>query len=337
MLRKSFLALLTMLLASVILTACATDDSTNDNDANGDSAAEEKETASKEDSNGKEASIRVIKHAMGETEIEGTPERVVTLYQGATDAAVAMGIKPVGIVESWVEKPVYNYLRDDLDGVPIVGLETQPNLEEIAKLDPDLIIASKLRHEEIYEKLSQIAPTVAHETVYEFKETVELVGEAMNMAEKADEVLAAWDNRVADFKTKVQKKLGEKWPLNVGLLNFRADHARIYFTSFAGIVLNDLGFERPENQREDVWGIKLTSKESIPEMNADIFYIFMSDDEAVHQTYEEWTSHPLWKNLDAVKNDQVYLVDEVAWNMGGGILAANLMLDDIYDRLGLEE
>ncbi|TCT22375.1 iron complex transport system substrate-binding protein [Melghiribacillus thermohalophilus] len=341
MLRKTILAMFIALLAGFMLTACGTGEESNqeNNDTNENTKADagSGDDNSSKSADSSESEVRVIQHAMGETEVTGTPKRIVTLYQGATDAAIAMGVTPVGIVESWVEKPVYKYLRDDLDGVPIVGLETQPNLEEIAKLNPDLIIASKLRHEEIYDKLEQIAPTVTHETVYEFKETVELMGEAMNMEEKADEVLAAWDNRVADFKAKVQEKLGDKWPLNVALLNFRADHARIYFTSFAGIVLNDLGFERPENQQEDVWGIKLTSKESIPEMNADIFYIFMSDDEAVHQTYEEWTNHPLWKNLDAVQNDQVYLVDEVAWNMGGGILAANLMLDDIYDRLGLEK
>lgn len=218
-----------------------------------------------------------------------------------------------------------------------LGQETQPNLEEIAKLNPDLIIASKLRHEEVYEKLSQIAPTVTHETVFRFKETLELVGKAANKEDKADEVLAAYEDRVANFQEKAKAELGDKWPLNVALLNFREDHARIYFTSFAGIVLKDLGFERPENQQEDTWGTKLTSKEAIPEMNADVFYIFMDDTEAVQKNYEDWTDHPLWKNLDAVQNDRVYRVNEVTWNMAGGIIGANLMIDDVYERLGLEE
>ncbi|RKD25788.1 iron ABC transporter substrate-binding protein [Ammoniphilus oxalaticus] len=280
---------------------------------------------------------REITHAMGTTKIEGTPERIVTLYQGANDAAAAFGIKPVGMVESWLELPIYDYLKADLEGVSIVGQETQPNLEEIAKLNPDLIIASKLRHEEVYEQLSLIAPTVTHETVFEFKETVELMGKAMNKEEKAAEILSAWDARVADFKGKVQEKLGDQWPLNVSILNFRADHARIYNTGFAGSILAELGFTRPENQQVDLPVTKLTDKESITEMNADVFYIFMEDDAAVQNTYEEWTNHPLWANLDAVKKDQVYVVDYIAWNMGGGIKAANLMLDDIYDRFELEK
>ncbi|MFA9558120.1 ABC transporter substrate-binding protein [Evansella sp. AB-rgal1] len=326
---------------TLFLTGCG-ENELDQNENNGEtenteeSGTEEQEQEQETEHETAADGVRVIEHAMGTTEIEGTPERIVTLYQGATDVIVAFGVTPVGVVESWVQQPVYDYLKGDLEGVNIVGLETQPNLEEIAALNPDLIIASKLRHEEVYEQLSQIAPTVTHESVFAFKETVELMGEAMNKQEDAAQLLADWDARVADFQTKAAAELGEQWPIEVSILNFRADHARIYFTGFAGSILAELGFERPENQKSEEWGVMLSDKESIPEMNADIFYIFNEDDEAVQATFEEWTSHPLWGNLDAVQNDQVFIVDEVTWNMAGGYIAANLMLDDISERLGLE-
>ncbi len=289
---------------------------------------------------------RVVKHAMGETSIEGTPVRVVTLYQGATDAAVALGIKPVGVVESWVQQPMYNYLKDALTEATIVGLETQPNLEEIAKLKPDLIIASKIRHEKIYDQLSQIAPTVTHETVFKFKDTVTLMGEALDKEAEAATLLSNWSNRVGDFNQKISEKLGEAWPVEVSVLNFRTDHARIYVTGFAGDILTELGFVRPEVQKkaaeEGNVVLKLTTLESIPSMDASVFFYFMSDGhnndaEAIQETYKTWTSHPLWANLKAVKEDRVYEVDEVDWNMGGGIIAANRMLDQMYERFELEK
>ncbi|WP_078429341.1 ABC transporter substrate-binding protein [Alkalihalobacterium alkalinitrilicum] len=326
--RSNIFSLLAILFVFMfILTGCGNEAASVE-----DEGAEEPETEETEVVN-----VREITHAMGTTPIEGTPERIVTLYQGATDAAVAFGITPVGAVESWVQQPFYEYFRSDLEGVEIVGLETQPNLEEIAKLNPDLIIASKLRHEEVYEQLSEIAPTVTHETVFMFKETVELMGQAMNQEEKANEILINWDNRVADLSAKLQEKLGNDWPINVSILNFRADHARIYNTGFAGSILEEVGFTRPENQQIEDAVTMLTDKESITEMNADVFYIFNEDDPAVQQTFEEWTSHPLWNQLDAVQKEQVHMVDEVTWNMAGGIVAANLMLDDIYDRFGLEK
>ncbi|WP_430787124.1 ABC transporter substrate-binding protein [Virgibacillus flavescens] len=310
--------LLLVLIMIALLAACG----------NSDDSGETTDDSPKEET-------RTIGHAMGTTEIKGTPERVVTLYQGATDTATAFDVEPVGIVESWVQQPIYEYLREDLDGTPIIGQETQPNLEEIAAKKPDVIFASKMRHEDIYEKLSQIAPTVAIDAVYDFKGTVNLMGETLNKQERADEILSKWNNRVEDFTTKAEEQLGDKWPQNVALINFRTDHARIYYDSFAGSILKEAGFTRPDNQQGDDWGVKLTDKESITAMNADVFFVFMGDEPAVEDTYNEWTKHPLWKELDAVKNDQVYRVDQVIWNMAGGIGAANLMLDELYEHYNL--
>lgn len=106
------------------------------------------------------AGIVTVDHALGVATLETQPERVVSLYQGATDTAVALGIKPVGMVESWTEKPMYQYLRAYLSDVRMLGLETQPDLEGIALLDPDLIVAARNRHLAIFPLLDQIAPTV---------------------------------------------------------------------------------------------------------------------------------------------------------------------------------
>lgn len=277
--------------------------------------------------------VRTIKHEMGETQIKGTPVRIVSLYQGANDASVAYGIKPVGIVESWLEKPVYEYLRADLGDIAQIGTEVQPNLEEIYKLKPDVIFANKIRHEAIYDQLSQIAPTVMTGEVYDWKATVKLMGEVLNQQDKAAELMGEWDSRVADFK----QKMGDRLPIEATITNFREDHARIFYMGYAGGILKELGFTRPEGHDSDTWGVQLTSKESIPDMNADVIFNFNSgtDEAAVNKLYTDWTSHPLWKNLDAVKNNQVHMVDEVAWNMAGGILSAHLMLDSLYEMFDL--
>ncbi|KAA8783056.1 iron complex transport system substrate-binding protein [Paenibacillus sp. 4624] len=278
---------------------------------------------------------RVIKHAMGETKITGTPQRIVTLFQGANDVVVALGVKPAGVVESWVQQPVYEYLRKDLDGVPQVGQESQPNLEEINKLKPDLIIATKIRHEEIYDQLSQIAPTVVTETLFDWKETLKIAGEAMNKTEESNKLLADWETRVADFK----EKMGDRLPIEATITNFRADQVRIFYMGYAGKILKELGFTRPAGHDEDKWGVELTSKEAIPDMNADMIFNFNSgtDTAAIEKNYQDWTSSPLWKNLDAVKNNQLYQVDEVAWNMAGGYTSANMMLDDLYKLFNLNK
>lgn len=282
-------------------------------------------------------SATVAEHAFGKATIHGNPARVVSLYQGATDTAVALGIEPVGVVESWTEKPMYRYLRQDLQEVTYLGLETQPNLERIAWLMPDLIVGASNRHRTIYPLLDRIAPTVIPGNVYDFKALLALMAKATGRVARGEALLAQWQARVEDFRTRIQRKLGDQWPQEVAILSFRADHARIYYDGFARTVLDELGFAAPVDHRKEGWGIKLTSQESIPAMDAEAIFVFMDDDPAVRRTYETWSSHLLWKNLQAVRQDDVYRVDPVTWNMGAGIIAANRMLDELYRHYNLEQ
>ncbi len=288
-------ALATLLFMLTIVGCGKAEKTSGPTAATGAPAAKEAETGANE--------VRTIKHVMGSTEIKGTPTKIVTLFQGGTDAVVAFGLKPTGVVEA-NGQPVYDYLKKDLEGVPLLGLETQPNLEAIYKLKPDVIITSKFRHEAIYDQLSKIAPTVMVDQLYDWKATIQLVGQVVNNPQKATELLMAWDKRAADFKA----QMGSRLPIKAAIGNFRADHARLYYMGFAGLILRDLGFTRPNGHEQDIWGIKLSSKESIPDLNADVLFIFNTgtDAAAIQKTYEEWTGHPLWKNLDAYKKNQVF-------------------------------
>ncbi|MDI4636938.1 MULTISPECIES: ABC transporter substrate-binding protein [Halomonadaceae] len=280
---------------------------------------------------------RTIASAFGDTYLATAPQRVITLYQGATDSAVALGIRPVGVVDSWLEKPMYRYLRKALDGVEHVGLETQPNLEKIAWLEPDLIVATRFRHERVRPLLKKIAPTVATESVFDFKASLTLMAKATGRAPRARALLEDWDQRVTDFRRQIAAALGDDWPQKAAVVRFKSDHVRIYSTGFAGSILDELGFEQPASVQDQGWGMKLTSEENIPVMNADVIFVLLEpDDPAIAENYRHWRSHPLWQRLDAVQHGRVYEVDAVNWIMGGGILAANAMLDDLYAHYGLD-
>lgn len=274
-----------------------------------------------------------VQHAMGQSNVPAQVQRVVTLFQGATDSAVALGIQPVGVVESWAEKPMYHYLRGALEGVKYVGLETQPNLEEIAALKPDLIIGTKVRHEKIYPQLQKIAPTVLASTVYDFQYTLELTGEATGRKVQAKQVWHQWQQKTQHFREQLSQK-ENAWLLSASILNVRADHLRLYLNeSFPGAVLRDVGFKFPiKGSGSNGWGMKLKTKEALPSVNADVFFVLLhSEQPVVEQNYQSWASHPLWKVLDAPKNKQVYEVDKVAWVLSGGILGANHILDQLAD------
>ncbi|GAA5126208.1 hypothetical protein GCM10025762_53400 [Haloechinothrix salitolerans] len=120
------------------------------------------------------------------------------------------------------------------------------------------------------------------------------------------------------------------------------DQVRIYLTGFPGSVMRDAGIKRPEAQRVEDWEnseqLIEISEERIPDMDGDVIFVMVSEewyDESGTQEAEkimaQWTSTDLWQGLSAVKNGAVHEVNESQWNLGGGILSANAMLDDLED------
>ena len=287
------------------------------------------EEANKEKETGTESTSYTIEHAMGTTEIKGTPERVVILTNEGTEALLALGVKPVGAVKSWLGNPWYDHIKDQMEGVTEVGTESEPNLEAIAALKPDLIIGNKLRQEKIYEQLNQIAPTVFAETLKgDWKENFMLYAKAVNKEEKGNQVMDEYNKRIDELKGKLGDKLNQK----VSIVRFLAGDVRIYHKdSFSGVILEQLGFARPESQNVNDFAETGVTKERIPAMDGDILFYFtyeQGDGEAT-KVEEEWINDPLFKNLEVAKQGKVHKVSDVIWNTAGGVLAANLMLDDI--------
>nr|WP_139339662.1 iron-siderophore ABC transporter substrate-binding protein [Bacillus dakarensis] len=312
---RSLLSILSIMLV-FILAACG-------------GTEEEKTTETQDDNTQTEDTSYTVEHAMGTTTIDKTPEKVVVLTNEGTEALLALGVTPVGAVQSWTGDPWYEHIADDMKNVEVVGLESEVNLEAIAALEPDLIIGNKMRQEDIYEHLNAIAPTVFAEDLRgNWKINFELYAKAVNKEEKGKEVLDAYSTRIADL----QEKLGDKLNMKVSMVRFMAGDVRIYQKdSFSGVILDEIGFARPESQDVDEFAIKGATKEQVPLMDGDILFYFTyetGDGEAT-QLEKEWLEDPLFQNLEVAKKGEVHKVNDAIWNTAGGVIAANLMLDDI--------
>lgn len=287
---------------------------------------EEKTTVKKDASEG---ASYTVEHAMGSTTIKGTPKRVVILTNEGTEALLALGVKPVGAVQSFTGKPWYDHIADKMKGVKVVGGESEVNVEAIAALKPDLIIGNKMRQEKVYDQLKAIAPTVFAETLRgDWKENFKLYAKALNKVDKGNEILQKYDARIADIK----EKLGDKKNMKVSMVRFLAGDVRIYHKdTFSGVILNDLGFARPKSQDVNDFAEKNLTKERMPAMDGDILFYFTYDtgDGKGTALEKEWIEDPLFKNLEVAKKGEVHRVNDTTWNTAGGVLAANLMLDDI--------
>ncbi|MET3697464.1 iron complex transport system substrate-binding protein [Bacillus oleivorans] len=312
---KAFRNLFILIILTVFaLVACATED-TEDN-------------ADQDTGNDKNTGY-TVEHSMGVAEIPDTPERIVILTNEGTEALLAMGIKPVGAVQSWVGDPWYEHIAADMEGVEVVGTESEVNLEAVAALEPDLIIGTKLRQEEIYEQLNAIAPTVLSETLRgNWQENFKLYAEAVNQTDKGQEVLDEYNQRIEDLSAQLGDQLSKK----ISVVRFMAGDVRIYHKdSFSGVILEQLGFARAEGQDVNDFAETNVTKERIPAMDGDVLFYFTyetGDGEAT-KLEEDWVNDPLFQQLNAVSSGNAHRVSDTIWNTAGGVIAANLVLDEM--------
>jgi iron complex transport system substrate-binding protein len=281
------------------------------------------------------AIARDVTDSMGTVTVPDAPKRIVVLTNEGTEALLALGVTPVGAANSWNGDPWWDHISDAMDGAEPVGKESAVNLELIAALEPDLILANKQRHEEIYPQLTAIAPTVmSKELRGDWKINFRLYAEALGKEQEADAAIADYDASVADLR----EKLGDHLKEEVSVIRFVPGQIRIYqLDSFSGVLLKDIGFHRPANQNVEEFAIR-TGKESIPDMDGDRIFYFTYDngDGKGTSLEEEVLADPLWQSLSAVKAGKVHKVSDAIWNTAGGILAAKLMLQDIAGIYGLD-
>ncbi|WEH12631.1 iron-siderophore ABC transporter substrate-binding protein [Streptomyces sp. VNUA24] len=190
------LASATLLLA----TACGGGSS---DDASGASGSDGKASTS-----GGSAFPVTIAHKYGSTTIKAEPERIVTVGLTDQDAVLALGKVPVGTTEWLGGYPgaIGPWAEDRLGSAkaPTVLKDTGtgPQIEKIAALKPDLILAvyGGLTKEQ-YESLSTFAPVVAQPKAYNdygvpWQEQTETIGKALGKEKEAADAVAGTEAKI---------------------------------------------------------------------------------------------------------------------------------------------
>ncbi|SBT67575.1 iron complex transport system substrate-binding protein [Micromonospora sediminicola] len=277
---------------------------------------------------------REITHAMGTTKVPTEPKRVVVLDTDKIDTALSLGVTPVGAATAGEAKSWPTYFgADKLAGIKEVGVLTEPDLEAINALKPDLILGSKFRQEKFYDELSAIAPTVFTEKVgITWKENFLLDGQALGREQQAKDLLATYEKRAKDFGA----TLGDAPSRKISIVRFIPGNIRVYGPdSFSGIVVGDTGLGRPQRQllegKEDR-RFDLVSAERVNEVDGDVVFVTAYGEKAAAEQAKV-TTGSLWQGLSAVKAGKAHVVSDEVWMTGIGVGAANKILDDLEKYL----
>ncbi|MBD0735843.1 hypothetical protein BGM09_22370 [Streptomyces sp. CBMA29] len=150
------------LVSGLLLTAAACG-SDSDSDAQATPSASASSSASPSSSSAASFPL-TLKDSQGSVTIEAAPKRVVALSSVDLDAALAAGVVPVLAPKNFFSPDGgYPWLSSRMTGdTKLIATAAALPLEEIAALDPDLILdTSDYTAKDNYAKLSKIAPTLA--------------------------------------------------------------------------------------------------------------------------------------------------------------------------------
>lgn len=270
------------------------------------------------------ASAVTVKDAKGEFTLDKTPSRVVALEYSFVDALAQVGVSPVGVADDNKVDRILPQVREKIAAWQSVGTRSQPSLEVIASLKPDLIIADPSRHTAVFEELKKIAPTVMfdsrHESYQENLETAQKIGDLVGKSAE----MKAKINEHNDYIANIAKNLGVQGK-KASFGTSREDKFNIqndngYVSSF----LTTLGFA-PTKLNSDQAFVEINLEQLVMEKPEYLFIAHYRDESIARK----WEAEPLWKAIPAVKANHVYSVDADMWARGRGLEASKIMAKQI--------
>lgn len=233
----------------------------------------------------------------GPVEVPANPQRVVVL-SSFTGNVLALDVPVVG-VDSWSKgNPLYK-----LDGVEEV---TDENLEKIIELEPDLIIGlSTIKN---VDKLKEIAPVVTftYGKLDYLTQHLE-IGKLLNKEAEAKEWIEDFKQRANEAGEEIKAKIGEDSTVTV-IENFNKE-LYVFGDNWARgteILYQEMKLNMPEKVKEMALeaGYYSLSLEVLPEFVGD--YLIVSK---VEETETSFMESETYKNIPAVKNNQVYVAN----------------------------
>lgn len=282
-------------------------------------------TSSSDDS--QQSASYTVEHAMGEEKFSAVPTRIVVIDSPQLDALVSLGITPVGATVSGAKSGFPGYIDGPLKETAVVGSTSEPDIDAIANLNPDLIIGSKVRHEAIFSELEAIAPTVfSVNSGTDWTEQALITAASVNKTAEMEAQIADLDKRAVA----IGETVGAQGK-TASMVRFRPDNFRLYGPeTFSGSLLAKTGFDLGQRTWNEYSMMEL-SPELFEQIDGEIIFYTNPGGDPAATTMGTVTG--LWGDAPGVKTKNAFEVDDETWMVGIGVVGANIILDDIEKLL----
>jgi iron complex transport system substrate-binding protein len=328
---------LTGLLTSVVLllggaVACGSSDSDSSGSAGASDTSESTVSA--------DAYPVTIQHKYGSTTIKSEPKRIVTVGLTDQDAVLALGKVPVATTQ-WLgdyKGAVGPWAQDKLGSSAAPALLTDsgtgPQVEKIAALKPDLILAlySALTKSQ-YESLSKFAPVVAQPKEFNdygipWQEQTEEIGKALGKPDEAKKLVTGVEDKFA-----AAKKANPAFAGATAVMATPYEGTFVYGSQDPrSRLLSDLGFSLPTDLDKligDQFGANI-SNERMDLLDQDVAVWIVPD---LTTAVTKLHGNKVYGDLNVVKQGREVFVKETSDYGNAVSLSTVLSIPYVLDRL----
>ncbi|SFE25130.1 iron complex transport system substrate-binding protein [Paenibacillus algorifonticola] len=251
---------------------------------------------------------KTVKNPNGEEVVIPLKPRRIADLSGATEELLLLGIEPIASAnadygnQSELSPTIKDHMSKDT--INLDWYAEPINIETVTAADPDLIILGATFNTEMYEQLSQIAPTIIiPHAYYEWRERFSFLAELFNEEEKMKQWIADYDAAATEWKEKLAPVIKDE---SFGMVETYPNNIVIYSTTgSAELIYKDLGFKRTEGipDPED-WGGKEISLEGLSTINPDNMLI-------MENAENKMANSNVWNNITAVQKGNIYKITNV--------------------------
>ena len=277
---------------------------------------------------------KTIVHDFGTTELKKAPKRIVILDNLYGEILDPLDITPVGATTGQADSQEFSTLfkKQYKDAkVVSVGWQGNPDLDKIAELKPDLILMTG-EQEDLYEELSEIAPTVGYQINtdenWDYHETSLKVAEIFDKRDEMKKDLDRLDAREAVFAENVKAKFGDQ---KLMYLRVTDNDIRYYAYGHFGYLYDTYHFNRAETFNPDDM-FQVIDPDKLKDINPDLLIVQADSQELLENKLK---NNPVWSSLKAVQNNKVIYADYSTYMLGFGIVSQEAIMKQISDEWGL--
>ncbi|MDU6700509.1 MAG: ABC transporter substrate-binding protein [Streptococcus salivarius] len=277
---------------------------------------------------------KTIVHDFGTTELKKAPKRIVILDNLYGEILEPLDLTPVGATTEQEGSQEFSTLfkkhYKDADVVS-VGWQKTPDLEKIKELKPDLILMT-VEQEDLYEDLSEIAPTVGYrintDENWDYHETSLKVAEIFDKRDEMKDALDRMDAKEAVFAENVKAKFGDQ---KLMYLRVTDNDIRYYAYGHFGYLYDTYKFNRAQTfNPEDMY--QVIDIDKLKDLNPDLLIVQADSQELLDNKLK---NTPVWTSLKAVQNNKVIYADYSTYMLGFGIVSQEAIMKQISDEWGL--